>query len=609
MQKNDLFKTGLTFAIMALIITATAATSLSSKQEFSQSSEKIMTAAIFQSNFNIFQRENPFIFNSQDIVNMHTNLIFDTGAHIQHTKDGGSIIAGQVLLNNPEKMYASLVKFDLNGTQQWSRLFKGLDQALGMCVKQTDDDGFILIGSTGQQNEKTQILLIKTDEHGNKQWQNTFSLMDGCIGTSVSQTSDKGFILTGAVYNATTQTEFSLILKTNQTGYLEKYTVFLEEQHSRGFSVHETDDAGYILVSWHVIFGLPPDVENYFYHVKFNSTLDIMWANLFSGLGISYSLSTYQTLDGGYIIAGQTFENFEGFYRSAWIIKTDAYGSVEWEKTYAGEKDVVAFDIKQIHDQGYIVIGQTGDFTNGTASVMLLKIDDIGNEIWNASFDLNSDISAGTSIDISLDNGFIITGFFINPPHHLHRAMIIKTDSSGSKEWVRVFEYEYNSIPTDPSIHGPSLGIVTNEYEFSFVSFDEDNDEISYLIDWGDDQTTDWTDFYSSGEQLTISHSWQEKGKYIIRAKVKDSNGAQSDWTFFEINIIEPNLGFLFGKIEKVSHTAEFTSCNAIRVIQIQVFPFSIKIFSDHEKIIISNSEIGFITENRILGLFRFAVL
>jgi len=43
--------------------------------------------------------------------------------------------------------------------------------------------------------------------------------------------------------------------------------------------------------------------------------------------------------------------------------------------------------------------------------------------------------------------------------------------------------------------------------------------------------TTDWTDYSASGTEITLSHTWDEKGNYEIKLKAKDIHGVQSEWS------------------------------------------------------------------------------
>jgi PKD repeat protein len=84
--------------------------------------------------------------------------------------------------------------------------------------------------------------------------------------------------------------------------------------------------------------------------------------------------------------------------------------------------------------------------------------------------------------------------------------------------------------PSTPLISGPSTGKPNTEYRFSFTSHDEENDQISYYVDWGDGTNTGWSDYVNSWETKSFSHTWTEETQYTIKAKAKDTKGAESDW-------------------------------------------------------------------------------
>jgi hypothetical protein len=100
----------------------------------------------------------------------------------------------------------------------------------------------------------------------------------------------------------------------------------------------------------------------------------------------------------------------------------------------------------------------------------------------------------------------------------------------------------YNQPPTKPDLHGTTNGKAGVEYMYSFQSSDPNDDMISYFIEWGDGSDSGWLGPYNSSEQISLSHSWDEKGQYTIRCKVKDVFGVQSDWGGLEISM--PKINF-----------------------------------------------------------------
>ncbi len=91
--------------------------------------------------------------------------------------------------------------------------------------------------------------------------------------------------------------------------------------------------------------------------------------------------------------------------------------------------------------------------------------------------------------------------------------------------------------PTEPTISGPPSGNTGTIINYDFLSIDSDGDKISYYINWGDGEITDWTPFRLSGLKYTGSHTWNSQGFYTIRAKAKDIYGVESDWREKQIEI------------------------------------------------------------------------
>jgi hypothetical protein len=88
-----------------------------------------------------------------------------------------------------------------------------------------------------------------------------------------------------------------------------------------------------------------------------------------------------------------------------------------------------------------------------------------------------------------------------------------------------------------PCITGPNSGKIGISYDYEFVSFHPDGDDLSYFIDWGDNITTGWTDYYDAGETIIRNHTWYEKDTYEIKAKVKDYFGEESPWSMLKVTM------------------------------------------------------------------------
>ena len=136
------------------------------------------------------------------------------------------------------------------------------------------------------------------------------------------------------------------------------------------------------------------------------------------------------------------------------ILKTNLFAQVptiQWQKSYGGTRDDVAYSSCNTRDGGYMVIGaadsEDGNITNhiGPGSdVWLLKLDSIGNLKRNKCY--GGDYSdEGTSIKQSFDGGYIFSGStdsedgdvsglhgFLSPDF-----WVVKIDSTGIIQWQK----------------------------------------------------------------------------------------------------------------------------------------------------------------------------
>jgi len=89
-----------------------------------------------------------------------------------------------------------------------------------------------------------------------------------------------------------------------------------------------------------------------------------------------------------------------------------------------------------------------------------------------------------------------------------------------------------NLPPDEPSKpNGPDEGLTKIEYTVSTSTTDPEEDQIYYLFDWGDGESSDWLGPYNSGDTIQSTHAWTDAGDYEIQVKAKDTNDRESDWS------------------------------------------------------------------------------
>jgi hypothetical protein len=113
----------------------------------------------------------------------------------------------------------------------------------------------------------------------------------------------------------------------------------------------------------------------------------------------------------------------------------------------------------------------------------------------------------------------------------------IEKNTIGINLSISKMEETPNNIPTEPTLNGPDQGNTGEEQVFTLSATDPDGDDISYIVDWGDDTEQELFGPFYSGEEKMITHTWVEDGEYTIRSKTRDINGAESNWSSMSVTM------------------------------------------------------------------------
>jgi hypothetical protein len=350
----------------------------------------------------------------------------DRGHSVQQTLDGGYIITGYTSSYGCGSDDVWLIKANVIGVEEWNQTFGGGNGDQGKSVKQTTDGGYIIAGGTYvNEINYSDVFLIKTDENGIEQWNQTYGGKDSEHGESVQQTSDGGYIITG-YRSPIDRFAFEVILiKTDSLGNEQWNQTFGLKNHiNQGWYVIQTSDEGYILTGRTDSYGAG---ELDVWLIKTDENGNELWNQTFGGTSDDFGYSVQQTSDGGYIVSGGSL-----------LIKTDENGNELWSKTFSGGTRLGSFSMQQTNDRGYILTGYLVSYGSVDDDVWLIKTDENGNELWNQTFGGGS-TDIGYSVFETTDNGYIIAGFTNSYGAGFSDVWLIKTDSSGIEQWKKTF--------------------------------------------------------------------------------------------------------------------------------------------------------------------------
>lgn len=111
-------------------------------------------------------------------------------------------------------------------------------------------------------------------------------------------------------------------------------------------------------------------------------TSNIEWTNIYGGDIADWGTTVQQTSDEGYIIGGNTQSSGAG-HTDAWLLKTNANGTLEWACVFGGAWGDYVGNIQQTLDGGYILIGHNGS----GGGPWLVKVNSIGDLQWEQTFE------------------------------------------------------------------------------------------------------------------------------------------------------------------------------------------------------------------------------
>lgn len=294
---------------------------------------------------------------------------YDCARSVAATSDGGYILAG--VSNSFGGFW--VVKTDSDGNMEWNRTYQGsISSLIATC-----DGGYALCGDVLSNNESHRdFLLIKTDSRGNVIWNKTYDGTSFEYAYSLVEASDGGYMLVGRTSSAERSDNFWAV-KTDGHGEIEWNQTYGGPSDERAFSLVATYDGGYAITGWtQSYWGM---VTN-FWLVKTDPNGNMQWNQTYKG-DESRNYAIIQTADEGYMIAvgnsliktdangnmewNQTYNNSvyslierpDGGYSlvgDSQLIKTDAYGNSEWTQTYNGS----LFALTENTDGGYVITGQ-----------------------------------------------------------------------------------------------------------------------------------------------------------------------------------------------------------------------------------------------------------
>ena len=258
------------------------------------------------------------------------------------------------------------------------------DCAYEVAVKPTDEGGYIIAGC-----KNDSAWLMKTDLYGNKEWENTYGLVDYWGNRSVFQTSDGGYLFAGWVG----------IVKADSNGekeWIKKGVEGNNSQYPYYEDIIEHSNGNYYAVGGPVTPSGNTNNGGQSILVKLNQSGTVLKTKFYGGqCEDDLFRSIIESNDGKLIMVGEKGHGNQSnpcsfdfrYYKDIWIVKTGLNGGVIWENTYGGDYLEKGVDIIEKETGGYMVLGEKCVHNydiyscDSNAKVMILDIDEDGNSL------------------------------------------------------------------------------------------------------------------------------------------------------------------------------------------------------------------------------------
>lgn len=354
---------------------------------------------------------------------------------------------------------------------EWQKCYGGTGGDHAYSIIPTNDGGFITIGRSYSNNGDvsgnhglSDYWVVKLTSTGSITWQKSLGGTFDDGGTSIYQTADGGYIVTGSTESNNGDvsgnhggSDFWVVKLTN-TGSISWQKCLGGSSGDYGSKILQTPDGGFIVAG-------TSSSNNYdvsgnhgasdYWVVKLTSTGSISWQKCIGGVNDDNLSDIILTTDGGYIAIGWTLSNngdVSGNHGGPdyWVVKLSSDGSVSWQKCLGGSSGDYGSAIIQTYEGGYIVTGNSlsndGDVSgnHGGPDYWVVKLTSGGSVSWQKCLG-GSSYDDSFSIVQTQDNGYIVAGRTnsnngdVSNNHGDYDYWVVKLTNNGVISWQKCF--------------------------------------------------------------------------------------------------------------------------------------------------------------------------
>lgn len=356
---------------------------------------------------------------------------YDNPNSTTNTSDGGCLVAGETYSFGSGSRDAFLAKYSSGGNLDWSRTWGGNRDDVAKKVIQTDDNGFVIVGVTGSYGADDDVFIAKYTSTGGLVWSRTWGGLDWRNwdeARDVIQASDGGYVLAGSTESFGAGQSDAFIVKYDNSGNYLWSRTWGGNGWDAADSLVQTSDGGFVISGPTYSYGAG-DYDIFI--AKFSSAGALLWSRVWGSSNYDHVYNMIKSTDGSLIIHGEISGYDAGDYlRDAFIIKFSADGDLLWDKKWGGDDIESVTSLIQASDGGYVAVGYTYSYDNGSHDAFLVKYSIDGDLLWNRIWGGDGG-DRPESLLQSSDGSYVVVGYTGSYGAGMNDAFILKYDSDG----------------------------------------------------------------------------------------------------------------------------------------------------------------------------------
>lgn len=296
-------------------------------------------------------------------------------------------------------------------------------------VLQLRDGGTISVGESQSFSSlgDYDVYVTKTNRCGQLEWATTYDLGGADYGRKIRQTEDGGYIIVGSTQNGNsccnTPTLSSarivydiFLLKIDARGGVEWAKTYGGLANDEGNDVQIYTDGGYVVAGSTQSYGLGRMAG---FLIRTNIVGDVQWSRPYGEGTQAFNSCTVEPGSGDIVAAGVSASTFSRV-SNIFAVRTDSDGTPVWAREYPHRRGGAARSVITSLRETFVIGGYINSAETGNRDGYLLRIgsngDPLADRAYAEAFRTNDDEIAEVREVPELDYALVFTGYLTDAP-------------------------------------------------------------------------------------------------------------------------------------------------------------------------------------------------